>query len=63
MGFDRLAIRLDSIGALAQINGISIGLQQACPPTTGLRFHQIHQLRTQHPIWKARKVLHVCGGH
>ena len=63
MGFDRLPIGLDAIGALAQVNGISISLQQACPPATGLRFHQIHQLGTQHPIWKARKVLHVRSGH
>ena len=57
----RIVAKLDA--AFAEIDGICIGLQQVGTPAHRLSFHQIHQVRAQHSIWKSRKVLDVGGGH
>ena len=63
MGLDRLSLRFDAEGTLAQVNPVCIGLDQMGAPAHGLGFHQIHQIRAQDPIGETRKILNVGGGH
>ena len=63
MGLDRLSLRFDAEGTLAQVNPVCIGLDQMGAPAHGLGFHKIHQIRAQDSIGKTRKILNVGGGH
>ena len=58
-----LSVGLDPKGASRKVDVIGIGFHQMAAPAHGLGLHLVHQDWPKYPVWKAREVLHVGGGH
>ena len=63
MGHNGLAVHLDCVGPLPEIEGLGIGFDQSGAPAHGLRLHPVHQLRAKDSVGEAGEIFNVSGGH
>ena len=55
MGHNGLAVHLDSVRPLGEIEGFGIGFDQPGTPAHGLGLHPVHQLGAKDPVGEAGK--------